>query len=311
MLTPQDIKDRKLVKAVFGGYDMQTVEDFLEEINKDYQSLYKENQTLKGKLKVLVDKIDEYRSVDDSMRKALYTAQNMANEIVAKAKAEKDELLANAKVKASEYIAELKEKIRTEEEALESARTNSREFLLKMEELYKIQSQALVNFVSSNFKKENAQAKAEKAAREQAAEAPVEPPAPAPEIIPEPEPIPEPVPEPIAPPESEPVEPVSQPEPVVEAPAPEPEPVAPPVPEPSAPEEDPFATRAFTVPDEDIKIQPEPTKAEPVKNIGFDTSTIPFADLDIEEDEQTFETKPDLSNLQFGKNFFWEKDKDE
>ena len=310
MLTPQDIKDRKLVKAVFGGYDMQTVEDFLEEINKDYQSLYKENQTLKGKLKVLVDKIDEYRSVDDSMRKALYTAQNMANEIVAKAKAEKDEMLANARVKASEYIAELKEKIRAEEEALEHARGNSREFLLKMEELYKTQSQALVNFVSSNFEKENARAKAEKAAQEQA-EAHVEPaPAPQPEpVVPaasvapaEPEIVPEPAPVP--------VEPMFQPEPVAEEPEPQPAPVVQ-QPAPSAPVEDQFATRAFTVPEEDIKLQPEPSKVEPARNIGFDTSTIPFADLDIEEEEQTFETKPDLSNLQFGKNFFWERDKDE
>ena len=52
MLTPQEISERELVKAVFGGYDVAVVDDFLEAITADYSALYKENAILKSKINV-------------------------------------------------------------------------------------------------------------------------------------------------------------------------------------------------------------------------------------------------------------------
>ncbi|MDR3207713.1 MAG: DivIVA domain-containing protein, partial [Oscillospiraceae bacterium] len=61
MLTPQEVQDKKFEKAVFGGYDMGGVDDFLEQLTEDYAALFKENAVLKSKLKVLVDTVEEYR----------------------------------------------------------------------------------------------------------------------------------------------------------------------------------------------------------------------------------------------------------
>ena len=61
MLTPQEIQDQKFEKAVFGGYDMGQIDKFLDAVLSDYTSLYKENAALKAKMRVLVDKIEEYR----------------------------------------------------------------------------------------------------------------------------------------------------------------------------------------------------------------------------------------------------------
>ena len=61
MLTPQDIQDKVFAKAVFGGYDMTTVDDFLEDVMAVYAALYKESAVLKSKIKVLVEKVEEYR----------------------------------------------------------------------------------------------------------------------------------------------------------------------------------------------------------------------------------------------------------
>ena len=79
MLTPQEVSGRAFSKAAFGGYNMAMVDEFLDELTDDYTSLYKENAALKAKLKVLVDKVEEYRATEDSMRAALLTAQRMAN----------------------------------------------------------------------------------------------------------------------------------------------------------------------------------------------------------------------------------------
>lgn len=104
MLTPQEIQDTKFEKAVFGGYDMAQIDKFLDELLVDYNLLYKENAALKGKMRVLVDKIDEYRAVDEEMRKALYTAQLTAKEITEKAEKEAQKIIANAEAEAKNRV---------------------------------------------------------------------------------------------------------------------------------------------------------------------------------------------------------------
>ena len=55
MMTPQEIREKTFDKALLGGYDMGAVDRFLEEIASELTLLQKENATLKGKMKVLVD----------------------------------------------------------------------------------------------------------------------------------------------------------------------------------------------------------------------------------------------------------------
>lgn len=93
MLTPQEVVERTFTKAKFGGYTMQEVDDFLDQITKDYAGLYEENASLKGKLKVLADKINEYRETEDIMRATLHTAQKTANEIVSEAESKREAIL--------------------------------------------------------------------------------------------------------------------------------------------------------------------------------------------------------------------------
>ena len=140
MLTPQDITNREFDKAVFGGYDIAAVDKFLEEVFQDYSALYRDNATLKSKLKVLVDKVEEYRNTEDAMRLALLTAQKTAREltedaekqsavILEEAKAKADALLAQAEADAEIHRQELKEGLQAEENALLNARRKTAVYL--------------------------------------------------------------------------------------------------------------------------------------------------------------------------------------
>lgn len=91
MLTPQEVSTHAFSKAVMGGYNMAMVDEFLDELTDDYTALYKENAALKAKLKVLVEKVEDYRATEDSMRATLLTAQKMADSIVHEAEAKRDE----------------------------------------------------------------------------------------------------------------------------------------------------------------------------------------------------------------------------
>ena len=97
MLTPQEVSSRSFTKAVMGGYNMAMVDEFLDELTDDYTALFKENAALKAKMKVLVEKVEEYRATEDSMRATLLTAQRMADTIIREAEVKRDEMLAAAK----------------------------------------------------------------------------------------------------------------------------------------------------------------------------------------------------------------------
>jgi len=129
MLTPQEITDKVFVKAVFGGYDMTGVDDFLEAVCADYTSLYKENAILKGKLKVLVEKVEEYRSTEDAMRMALLTAQRMGDEITSEANKQREETIRNAELESKAKLAETARRVADEELRLSIAAKETAKFI--------------------------------------------------------------------------------------------------------------------------------------------------------------------------------------
>jgi len=129
MLTPQDISEKGFVKAVFGGYDMAGVDEFLETVSSDYSSLYKENAILKGKLKVLVEKVEEYRTTEDAMRMALLTAQRMGEEITAEANKNKEEMLQSTENEIKDKLTETAARVADEEQRLKLAAAETAKFI--------------------------------------------------------------------------------------------------------------------------------------------------------------------------------------
>lgn len=143
MLTPQDIQNKEFTKAVFGGYDMSVVDDFLEEITGDYAALYKENAILKSKIKVLVEKVEEYRSTEDAMRMALLTAQKMGDELLAEAKQKSENIVSEADAAAQNKLREIADGIALEESRLHAAKEQTQTFIRQSGALLAEQQQFL------------------------------------------------------------------------------------------------------------------------------------------------------------------------
>ena len=202
MLTPQEVSTKAFPKSSFAtsGYQMAAVDEFLDTLTEDYTSLYKENATLKSKLKVLAEKIEEYRATEDAMRSTLLAAQRMADKMKQEAETEKAQILERAQADAADRIAQLNEETRQAEERLELGRRSLGDFIVRAKEICAQQNAFLATLP----------------------EMPVSEAAP----VVEPEPVKEPEPAPV----DEPTQ-VVQP-----APAVEPEPVAEPAPAPAEPE---------------------------------------------------------------------------
>ncbi|MCI8855483.1 MAG: DivIVA domain-containing protein [Clostridiaceae bacterium] len=150
MLTVQEIQAMSFEKAVFGGYDQKSVDDFVEELAGDYGTLQKENAALKSKMKVLIDKIEEYRSVENGMRRALVSAQSIAQETIDKAQAESAQLIAEARQNADEQIESYRVQIESEARKLHTAKEKTAQFLSRITALYDEQTKMLMKMSASD-----------------------------------------------------------------------------------------------------------------------------------------------------------------
>ncbi len=137
MLTPQEVSERAFAKASFGGYNMAMVDEFLDTLTEDYTALYKENTALKAKMKVLVEKVEEYRATEDAMRKALLTAQTMADEMVREAERKQAQMLSTAEAEAREKMTDIRQEIANEEARLVAAQNATAVYVGKLREMYR------------------------------------------------------------------------------------------------------------------------------------------------------------------------------
>jgi len=136
MMTPQEVSQHAFSKASFGGYNMTQVDAFLDLLTADYTALYKENAVLKSKMKVLVEKVEEYRATEDAMRMTLLSAQKMANAMVAEAEEKKHAAIRDAEAEAGRRMSDLRREIEAEAYRLTAAKTATAAYLARLKELF-------------------------------------------------------------------------------------------------------------------------------------------------------------------------------
>ena len=139
MLTPQEVSTHAFTKAMMGGYNMAMVDEFLDELTEDYTALYKENDALKKKMKVLVDKVEEYRATEDSMRATLLTAQRMADNIIHEAENKRGVLLSQAETDIEARKKELQKELTVLETRLREGQMELKRFIQTSEDICKNQ----------------------------------------------------------------------------------------------------------------------------------------------------------------------------
>ena len=135
MMTPQQLDEQVFPKAVFGGYDMQAVDEFLMPLSEDYKTLYKENAVLKSKLRILVEKLEEYRQQEATMQNAMVAAQQAADQVIQEAERKAAEMMNEAEKTArhAAVVASRSEEIDTETQRLNKAKAAAASFIDTLE----------------------------------------------------------------------------------------------------------------------------------------------------------------------------------
>lgn len=104
MFTPQQIEEVSFNRARFGGYDIASVDAFLEPLTNDYITLYKENSLLKNKMRVLVEKMEELRKGESGGREAIAHTKKTCDSMLRETEARCEKMLADAQAAADKLV---------------------------------------------------------------------------------------------------------------------------------------------------------------------------------------------------------------
>ena len=151
MFTPQQLDEISFARARFNGYDIDSVDEVLEPLIEDYTTLYKENALLKSKMRVLVEKLEEYRNGEASMRDAMSGAQKTCDQMVRETEAKCAQMLNDANQTAAENAKNAVSLIAAENQRVEEAKKAATERIAEIQEQMKTCIQALERIKTANL----------------------------------------------------------------------------------------------------------------------------------------------------------------
>ena len=146
MITPLDIENKKFNKQMMNGYNVDEVDDFLDEIQEDYEKNYRELATAKSKIDELTTSLEHYKNIETTLQNTLVMAQKTAEEVknVAKQKSEQiineaqqnsEELIRLSKESSKKAVNDLDDQINSKEKELDDLKKQFDIYKAKMESL--------------------------------------------------------------------------------------------------------------------------------------------------------------------------------
>ncbi len=135
MLTPLDIENKKFSKQMVNGYNVDEVDDFLDELTADYEKLYKEANESRTKLEELNNNIEKYKNIENTLQSTLMMAQTTAEEVKNVAQKEAEQIIKDAQTDARASVEELNSQILMKKHELEDIKKQVDVYKAKMEAL--------------------------------------------------------------------------------------------------------------------------------------------------------------------------------
>ena len=91
-------------KRIIRGYNPEEVDEFLDKVVEDYESLFKENAALKEKIAAMNERIEYYTKIEATIQNTLVLAQNAAEQAKDSAKKEAEFVIRNANDTAQKIL---------------------------------------------------------------------------------------------------------------------------------------------------------------------------------------------------------------
>jgi len=135
MITPLDIENKKFYKQMVNGYNVEEVDEFLDELMIDYEKLYKENIELKKNAEELHNDVGQYKDIESTLQNTLVIAQKTADEVKKTAEKQAEQIIKDAELTAKERTAGIENDIIVKEKELAELKKKFEVYKAKMEAL--------------------------------------------------------------------------------------------------------------------------------------------------------------------------------
>ena len=136
MLAPHELKNKTFGRAV-RGYNPNEVDDYIDFLIEKYTELYRENDELERKLKIVVTNLDEIRDEEESIRATLVKAQQLGEKIVREANEKADAITDSIKTRCEAIITDFRKQYSAERKEVWQLRNTVLDFKKNVYELYR------------------------------------------------------------------------------------------------------------------------------------------------------------------------------
>lgn len=135
MLTPLDIENKKFSKQIMNGYNVEEVDDFLDEIGVDFAKKQKEVNEASKKIEELNASLEHYKNIESTLQNTLLMAQSTAEEVKNIAKQKADQIVTDAKASSQKEVDFIQNQILMKKKELEDVQKQFDIYKAKMESL--------------------------------------------------------------------------------------------------------------------------------------------------------------------------------
>lgn len=141
-LTPLDIHNKEFTRS-FRGYDVDEVNEFLDQVIKDYESVIRERQELQEKLDEQTDRLGHFTNIEETLNKSILVAQETAEEVKGNAQKESKLIIKEAEKNADRIVNEALTKARHISMEVEELKKQAKVFRNRLKMLVEAQMEMI------------------------------------------------------------------------------------------------------------------------------------------------------------------------
>lgn len=143
-LTPLDIHNKEFSRG-FRGYDEDEVNEFLDQVIKDYEMILREKKQLEEKVRELTERLNYFTNIEETLNKSILIAQETAEEVKRSAQKEAKLIIKEAEKNADRIISEALAKTRKIAMEVEELKRQAKVFRNRFKMLIEAQLDMLNN----------------------------------------------------------------------------------------------------------------------------------------------------------------------
>ncbi|WP_186577538.1 DivIVA domain-containing protein [Aquibacillus kalidii] len=143
-LTPLDIHNKEFTRG-FRGYDEDEVNEFLDQVIKDYELVIRERKELKEQVEQLNERLGHFSNIESTLNKSILIAQETAEEVKGNATKESKLIIKEAEKNADRIINEALQKSRRISIEVEELKKQAKVFRTRLKMLVEAQLDLVEN----------------------------------------------------------------------------------------------------------------------------------------------------------------------